>query len=372
MDNNISVEERIELIKSVGEEVIGLNELPELLESGEELICYDGMEPSGQLHIAQGIFRAINTNKMIKAGFLFKFYVADWFAFLNNKMGGDMEKIQTAGKYFVEIWKACGMDLDGVEFVWASDLVHSEGYWEMVMKVANAATLNRVLKTTQIMGRSEKDTLQASQILYPCMQTTDIYKLGARVTQLGMDQRKVNMLARDLANELGLWKPIVVSNHMIMGLGKPAEGIEDPVERAVAMKMSKSIPDSAIFMTDSREDIERKIRKAYCLEGSVLDNPILEYCKYLIFEAHCLKGQENLLKNGFIVQRPEKWGGNITFNSYEELEAAFAEKSLSAVDLKNAVVEYIDALIKPVREHFETNAEAKALLEEVQSFQITR
>ncbi|PIV70708.1 tyrosine--tRNA ligase, partial [Candidatus Roizmanbacteria bacterium CG17_big_fil_post_rev_8_21_14_2_50_39_7] len=46
-------------------------------------------------------------------------------------------------------------------------------------------------------------------------------------------------------------------------------------------KMSKSNPDSAIFMTDTTEDIKRKINKAYCLEGDIKENPILEYCKYI-------------------------------------------------------------------------------------------
>ena len=36
--------------------------------------------------------------------------VADWHASLNNKMGGDLKKIQTVGNYFVEVWKAVGME----------------------------------------------------------------------------------------------------------------------------------------------------------------------------------------------------------------------------------------------------------------------
>jgi tyrosyl-tRNA synthetase len=42
--------------------------------------------------------KAINVNKLTKAGCTFKFWVADWFAQLNNKMGGDLKKIQTVGR----------------------------------------------------------------------------------------------------------------------------------------------------------------------------------------------------------------------------------------------------------------------------------
>jgi len=223
------------------------------------------------------------------------------------------------------------------------------------------------------MGRSETDKLSAAQIMYPAMQVADIFHvMKAKVTQLGMDQRKVNMLARQVGEELGYWKPVVVSSHMLMGLGKPTSDIEDPTDKAIAMKMSKSVPDSAIFMTDTREDIERKIRKAYCPEGEVDENPILEYCKYIIFEAHHLKGHEYFLKDGFVVNRPEKFGGDVVYDSYEELEKAYASKELFPLDLKYAVVEYIDHLVEPVRSHFANDEKAKALLEEVQSFQVTR
>ena len=368
----LSTSERIALIQSVGEDIVGLDELLSLLESDEDLVCYDGMEPSGRLHIAQGTMRAINTNKMIKAGFCFKFYVADWFAFLNNKLEGDLEKIHTAGEYFIEIWRSCGMDLGGVEFVWASELIKQDGYWELVMKTANNSTLKRILRCTQIMGRNEEEKLLASQILYPCMQATDIFMLKAQVAQLGMDQRKVNMLARTISEEIGMKKPIIVSNHMLMGLLKSNGNIADPIEKAISMKMSKSKPDSAIFMDDPKEEIHRKIMKAYCPEGIIELNPILEYCKYIIFESAHLKGREELLKNGFHIKRLEKFGGDVVYKTYEELEKDYSEKKLYPLDLKVAVIEYLNSLLEPVRKHFESNADAASLMEAVNGYNITR
>ncbi len=370
--DTLDIKERVELIESVAEEIVGFDELKSLLETDNPLICYDGMEPSGRLHIAQGILRSINTNKMIKAGFDFKLYIADWFAYLNNKLDGDLDKIQIAGKYFIEIWNSCGMNLDNVEFVWASDLVKKEGYWELVMRIANKTTLNRILRCTQIMGRSEGDKLQASQILYPCMQAADIFLLDVDVAQLGMDQRKVNMLARKVAEDLGFKKPAILSNHMLMGLLKPDSNINDPVERSISMKMSKSKPDSAIFMDDSKEEVSRKILKAYCPEGVVESNPVLEYCKYIIFQSNHLNGFEDILKDGFLIKRPEKWGGDISYESYDDLERDFVEKNLFPLDLKNAVSEFLNLLIDPVRVHLDEDKYAKELLDSVKSFSISR
>jgi tyrosyl-tRNA synthetase len=358
----MKIGERLKLITEVGEEIVSTDELRELLEKKKKFIAYDGFEPSGQIHIAQGILRAINVNKMTKAGATFKMLVADWHAWANNKMGGDLEKIQVVGKYFIEVWKASGMDIKNVEFVWASDLLNNRNYWKTVMQVARNSTLKRVLRTTQIMGRSEGDQLQASHIIYPCMQTADIFHLNADICQLGMDQRKVNVLARELGPKLGYYKPIIVSHHMLMGLSEPKSGEKDAKKRAIEMKMSKSKPDTAVFMTDSTSDVMRKMKKAWCPEKQAQDNPILEYCKYIIFEKFAK----------FEINRPEKFGGNVAFTSYKELEEAYVKGDIHPADLKGATAGYIDQLLEPVREHFRTNETARKLKEKVERFKVTR
>ena len=139
--------------RQVGEEIISEEDLKQLLETKKNPVAYDGFEPSGKIHIAQAVLRAINVNKVTSTGTKFKMLVADWHAWANKKMGGDLEKIQTVGKYFIEVWKACGMDLDNVEFVWVSDMVKDEAYWRKVMQVAINSTLNRIIRCGQIMGK---------------------------------------------------------------------------------------------------------------------------------------------------------------------------------------------------------------------------
>lgn len=364
----MNTQDRLNLISQVGEEIIGGDELKKLLEKGEELIAYDGFEPSGQIHIAQGLLRAINVNKMIKAGVKFKMWVADWHAMANNKMGGDLEKIKTVGKYFIEVWRASGMDLSNVEFMWASDMAKNPDYWKLVLQVGKSNALKRFVRTAEMMGREESlEKLTGAHIIYSCMQVADIFMLKANITQLGMDQRKVNMLAREVGLQLGYWKPVVVSHHMLRGLGKPVSDEQDALQRTIELKMSKSKPDTAVFMTDTQEDIQRKINKAFCLEGDIKENPVLEYCKYIIFESF-----DRLNISEFVVERPEKWGGTLKFKTYAELAEAFEKKLLHPMDLKTSVVKYLDQLLQPVRKHFEENVEAKKLLETVKSYQVTR
>ncbi|MCL5004096.1 MAG: tyrosine--tRNA ligase [Patescibacteria group bacterium] len=359
----MTIDERVKLIKEVGEEIVTEEELKKLLESGEELIAYDGFEPSGRIHIAQGLLRAININKMIKAGVKFKMWIADWHAMTNDKMGGDLNKLRRVGEYFIEVWKACGMDLNNVEFLWASDIVKDSDYWKLVIQVGRTNKLGRFIRAAEFMGREDSaEKLTAAQIMYPCMQVADIFMLGAKITQLGMDQRKVNMLAREIGPQLGFWKPIVVSHHMLMGLEKPSSTSADKATRTIEIKMSKSKPDTAVFMTDTMGDLQRKIGKAYCPPGAAEENPVLEYFKYIVFEKF----------PSVEIKREIKHGGDSVFNSYIEFEEAYKNGVLHPQDVKNSLIYYLNELLKPVREHFENSPEARKLKEEVEGYAVTR
>jgi tyrosyl-tRNA synthetase len=357
---SLTLDEKIALLEEVGEEIIELDELREIIkwkvDHNEEIYAYDGFEPSGNIHIAQGLLRAINVNKITKAGIHFKFLVADWHAAANKKFGGNLEVIKKVGDFYIEVWKVCGMDLSKIHFIYASDLVKEDTYWELVLKIGIETTLKRVKRCTQIMGRSESDKLYASQILYPLMQCADIFYLPADVCQLGLDQRKVNMLAREVAKKLNKPKPVAIHHHMLMGLNKPPSSELTGIDKAIKIKMSKSDPSSSIFMLDSPEDVKRKINKAYCPPRQIKENPVLEYCKYIIFE----------LIDSLQVDRPEKYGGDISYNSYEELEKDYGEGKLNPPDLKLAVVKYINQFLAPVINHFNEDEHAKQLYQFVQ------
>lgn len=91
---------------------------------------------------------------------------------------------------------------------------------------------------------------------YPGIHTPTLYTPPhqADICQLGMDQRKVNMLAREYCETLKpkRFKPVILSHKMMPGL---LEGQE---------KMSKSDPNSAIFMEDTEQEVNTKIKRAYC------------------------------------------------------------------------------------------------------------
>ncbi len=358
----MDIEKRIELIKSVAEggEIITEEELRKLLETNDNPVAYDGFEPSGIAHIPFGLLRAENLKSMLKAGVKFKLYLADYFAFINNKLGGNLERIQRAGKYFIEVWKACGIDTNKVEVIWASEIMNKLKYWDRVLKIAKETTINRSIRATTIMGRKEGELQSTAQLFYPSMQTADIFDLDVDICQLGLDQRRANILGREVAEKLKWKKPIAVHHHMIIGLhGMQKGGNED--ETLMASKMSKSKPETCIYMHDSEEDIKRKINKAFCPEKIIEGNPIFDYLKFLIFKRY----------NEVKIERDKKFGGDLNAD-YRELEKIYSEGRLHPADLKNATAFYLNEMISPARKHFETNKKAKELYEEIKGYAITR
>jgi len=332
-----SYEERMYLVMGcfdrIGGEIIQKNELRELLTRSYNPVAYDGFEPSGRLHLAQVIMKKNIVNRMTRAGFTFLFWVADWFAFLNHKLGGKMANIQLAGHYMIETWKAAGMNMERVKFLWASaefDKFGSE-YWARVLDISTKNTVTNIKNCTQIMGRKNTDDLSASQMFYPCMQCADIFFLGVDVCQLGMDQRKVNVLAREYAAKAKLRPPVIMGHPMIPGLKKSQE------------KASKSDPESAIFMDDDDSAIERKIMKAFCEEKIIEGNPCIVFYKLLVYESLMEKDP----KVNFIFD-----DGHNEMLTFAELETNYLNGNIHPMTLKKNLTREIQEMVRPVRQHF--------------------
>lgn len=278
---------------------------------------------------------------------------ADSFALLNNKMGGKMDRIRVCGEYFVEVWKATGMNLDRVSFEWSSEVTTRPEYWSMVQDMATRFSVKRISRCCTALGRTEADDMSSAQIMYPLMQGVDPFILGVQIAQLGGDQRKVTMLSREYAGISAVKKarkirpPVIMHHHMLMGL---KEG---------ASKMSKSIPDTAIFMEDTEADVKRKIKKAFCPPGQVADNPVLDLFKWIVF-----------LKYSSVTVQTES-GEEREYTTYAELEADYAAGKLHPSHLKPALIAKINEILQPVRDHFASGRPAE-LLKKVRSYKATR
>ena len=351
----MDLEERLALVRRPPtEEVLTEAELAALLEREAHPKHYIGLEISGLLHLGSLVILGFKINDFLKAGIRCKVFLADWHSYINNKMGGDFEKIERVSRYYKQ---AFGFFCPGVEFELGSTLYKgNDRYWMDLLRFSKQITLARDTRCLTIMGRTTKEKLDVAQYVYPPMQATDIRAMDLDIAHSGMDQRKVHVLVREVFPSLGWKVPVAVHHHLLAGLQKPeGVGIDEDAEsdKVVSSKMSKSKPDSAIFIHDSTEEIARKMGKAWCPEKQAEGNPVLDFAKQIVFhEADHLE-----------VVRPEKYGGTV---SYRELCRARERRTLQGklhpTDLKKAVAQSLDEVVAPVRKHF---AGTKALEEVV-------
>jgi tyrosyl-tRNA synthetase len=362
----LDIERKIELIcRPPTEEVLTIEDLRRLLETEDHPIAYNGWEPSGLAHLGTGVICAYKMKDFAEAGVRFKAYLSTWHAWLNNKFGGDLALIGKAAELFRHSWIALGVPVDKVEFVYSDKLYDDIDYWAKTIKIAKTLTIARTRRTLEIAGRKETDARCISDFLYTPMQVADIFHMQVKICQLGMDQRKANVVAREIGGKLGYWKPVCVHHHLLQGLEKPKVWPIPPGQEKEALssaKMSKSKPETCIFIYDTPSEIKQKLSKAFCPEKIVEFNPVLDICKHIVFRE----------KTALKIERSAKFGGPVEFQSFHELESAFRQGKLHPQDLKNSVADELAAILEPVRKYFESNKDAKGCLESVREAKTTR
>jgi tyrosyl-tRNA synthetase len=331
------------VLKEPTEEVITAGELRELFQTKERPTHYIGFEISGPLHLGSLVVAGFKLRDFLKAGIRVQVFLADWHSYINDKLGGDWERIKRAAGYYRRAFETFA---PGVEVILGSDLYEgNDEYWRNLIRFSKHVTLRRATRTLTIMGRTAKETIDIAQYIYPSMQAVDIKTIGADIAHAGMDQRKVHMLAREVYPKLGWTPPIAVHHHLLPGLDAPTKmGLDEDevMDEKISSKMSKSKPWTAIFIHDSEEEVERKLIKAWCPERKVEGNPILEITRHIVFHE----------KEELEVERPAKYGGDITFCGFEELRKDYEAGKLHPLDLKRAVAKEVNRIIDPVRRLF--------------------
>ncbi|RLF15999.1 MAG: tyrosine--tRNA ligase [Thermoprotei archaeon] len=341
----------IERVLANTEEVITKDELVEKLKKGG-VRGYIGFEPSGLIHIGWLIW-ARKVQDLVNAGVEMTILAATWHAWINDKLGGDMNLIKDAANMTWHFLNAVGINMKEVNFINSEEIVSDDKYWMLVLKVAKRLSLARVRRAITIMGRREEEAnLDFSKLIYPCMQVADIFYLDLDIVLGGMDQRKAHVLAREVAPKLGFKKPTAIHTPLLVGLhGITSKG--DITES----KMSKSKPESCIFVHDEPDLIMRKIRKAYCPPRQVEGNPILEINRLILFSKE---------EFALYIDRPSKYGGPVHIESYSELVEMYKAGKIHPLDLKNATAKALIKELEPIRRYVKENPEVNGILKRLE------
>lgn len=335
----MDLDEREDRVLRGTEEAVTRDELRAVLDGSQTPRAYVGLEPSGLMHIGTAFVIGSKVTDLVAAGFHTIIFLADWHAYINDKLGGSLEDLRICADYFRDGFRAVGVP-DAVEYLYANEFVRYPDYWQSVIKVSKAATVARIRRAMMILGRKEEEAdLDASKLIYPAMQVADIHWMNLDLALGGMDQRHAHMLYRDVAPKLG-WKQVVALHTPLL----PALDGSGRMD-LVAGKMSKSRPDASILLNDGPAEVERKIGKAFCPAKETVGNPVLEIARLLLFPR----------RGRLLISRDRKFGGDLAYDSLSDLAKAYASGELHPKDLKAGVTAGLNDELAPARKYFEAH-----------------
>ncbi len=317
--------DQIELISRGAAETIGLDELKQKIDSGKQLVGYWGTAPTRSPSIGY-LIPILKIRVMINAKVYMKILLADLHSFL-DKGATWIDRVEDRTAYYRFLigilLDLVGVQRDMYEFVKGStDGQLDRKYVMDLLRLLAYVSVSQAKKAGSEVVKQDKDP-KLSTLVYPLMQAIDETLLEADVELGGLDQRKIFMLSRDHIEHLGYPKCAYVMNELLPSLGKPGT------------KMSSSDTNGKIEFLDTKEMIAEKLKKAYCVEKEVKENPCMDLARMIVYPM----GKQVL--------------GD--YKTYEDLEAAWVEGKIYAGLLKQGLTDAIDAIIAPVREAILSN-----------------
>ncbi|KAH7826931.1 putative tyrosyl-tRNA synthetase [Monocercomonoides exilis] len=328
-----------------------LSELEKLAASSESKIVFDIVEPNGSMSLPQAILKAHIMKILVQCGFKIVLYIGDWLAFLHKKHTGNLQSIQTIGKYYIEVWKALGVPFgENIQIVWMKEAVGENPiYWEQMIDFSQVFTAVKLKTVSQQMENLKENSLLASHIMSPCLSCANMFftethcacsssasasstesapsRRLADVIQIGRDQEQITDLLKTYCTKKGIKQPIIVDQHMLLSLSNPKE------------VMTKKTPASTIFVEETTDEIKKKMKKAFLAPD--LEEP---------------SGVIDLIFNLIIPIIGEFKIGEKNVKTMSELKEVVADGSVSLGAVKESVADAINFLLEPVHRHFSPDA----------------
>ena len=335
----MDLKERLELIKRNTQEIITDEELTKLLQVKKNPVVYLGTAITGRPHIGYFMW-VLKCADFLRAGFKVKILLADLHGALDNTPWDVLEKRY---KYYETIipliFEAIGVNTKNLEFVKGSKFQMSKEYFFDVLKFSTFVSVEDCKRAaSEVVKLGEHPKL--SGIIYPIMQSLDEEYLGVDIQYGGIDQRKILVFARENLPKLGYKSRIEIMTPLIPGL--------------IGKKMSASDPKSKIDLLDSEEDVNKKLEGAYCEAGKTEDNGVLAFLKYIIFT---IKSDN---KEKFVLERDKKFGSNVSYKTYYDLEKDYVNRKIHPLDLKKSLAKEINLLLTVFKKNKEIIKIAKA------------
>ena len=295
---------------------------------------FSGIQPTGKLHIGNYL-GAIKQWIKLQEEHECIFFITDLHSLTVPYDPKSLQKriIETATDYL-----ACGLDPEKCIIFTQSDVKeHTELCW-LLNTVTPIGELERM---TQYKEKSKqfRKNVNAGLLDYPVLQAADILLYETDVVPIGKDQIQHVELTRTIARKFNkrFGKTFKIPKPILLKVGKKIMALNDPKK-----KMSKSSPETCLFLFDSPITIKKKIMSAVTDTGKeVKYDPIKK------------PGISNLL----IIY------SLITDKSIKDLEKEFKNKGYAI--FKKSLAEELINFLKPIHKKKREIERRKTYVEEI-------
>ncbi len=323
----MEINQRFNLVKRNTTEIITEKELQDLLLQKKSPFAYYGAAPTGPFHMAY-LVPLSKVFDFSQTGIKTKILIANIHAALDD-LKAPWEEVDLRGKYYQKCIELSFPWEDNPKFYLGSDFQLSKEYILDTLKLSTLVTEKRATRAASEVTRMKNP--KVSELIYPLMQSLDEEYLKTDIQLGGIDQRHIMALAREYLPKLDYSSRIEIMTPLIASLKGPGT------------KMSASEPMSHIKVYDTKELVKKKINQAYCPEGEINDNALLQLCRFVVFPV------VKRLK----IERPKKFGGDVEYNQFEKLQADFQQKNLHPADLKSSLAEALIKIFAKVRKYWQ-------------------
>ena len=293
-------------------------------------IILTGDRPTGKLHIGHFVGSLKNRVELQNSGeFETYIMIADAQALTDNAK--NPEKVRENVLEVALDYLAVGIDPAKTTIFIQSQIPELP---ELAMFYANLVSIARLERNptvkTEIKQKNFGEGVPSGFVFYPISQAADITAFKATHVPVGEDQLPMIELTREIARSFNqtYGQEVLVEPEAIL----PPAGIERPLPGINGMdaKMSKSL-NNGIYLGDSFEEMRDKVMKMYTDPDHIR------------------------------VEDPGKIEGNVVFayldvfakdkEKVAEMKAHYQRGGLGDVAVKKYLIEVLDEILKPIREH---------------------
>lgn len=223
--------------------------------SNQEQVILSGMRPTGRLHLGHLEGALKNYLKMQASGAACYFMIADIHALSTEYKVPSVIKENT--RELLLDWLAVGLDPEKATLFIQSDIPeHSELFVLLGMLTPLAWAERCPTYKEQQQELNDRDLSTYGFLGYPVLQAADILLYRATHVPVGQDQLPHLEITREIARRFNhLYGETLPEPQSVLTESPKIPGID-------GRKMSKSY-GNAIYLSDTQEDIEKKIKQMY-------------------------------------------------------------------------------------------------------------